>query len=72
MKKQLGIFLLVLLAAVGLSGAVAAQPMGPGSVPGHNYGHNTGHTTIIVIHGHHYYKHYYYFHHHLYWKWVLY
>ena len=74
MKKELGILLLALLAAVGISGAVAAQPMGHGNMHGPTYGHNMhGHNMYghHMMH-HHYYKHYYWRHHHRYWYWAMY
>ena len=64
MKKELGILILAIVAAIGFSGAAAAQPMGPGYMHGPTYGHH--------MYMHHYYKHYYYRHHHLYWYWDVY
>jgi len=54
MKKELGILLLALLATVGFSGAVAAQPFAPGYAGGPYYGpgfHHGG-TTVIIINRH--------------------
>ena len=64
MIKKLGILLLALIATVGLSSAVSAQPIaGPNYGPnyGSNYGHymgHGGHNTIIIINQRH--RHYYY------------
>ena len=74
MIKKLGILLLALIAAVGLSSAVSAQPIaGPNYGPnyGSNYGHymgHGGHNTIIVINRHRYFPPIYRFHyrHHFY------
>ena len=70
MIKKLGIFLLALIAVVGLSSAVSAQPIaGPNYGPnyGSNYGHymgHGGHNTIIIINRnrHHYFPPFYRFH----------
>ena len=70
MKKELGILLLALLAAVGLSGAVAAQPMGPGNMHMPTsvhpiYTHHIIHHHIIHHHMymHHIVRHHMYMHH---------
>ena len=73
MKKELGILLLALIAAVGFSGAAAAQPMGTMHGTTHvnpMYGHNMYGHHIIIVH-HHYYKHYYWKNHHRYWYWAM-
>ena len=78
MKKELGILLLVCIAAVGLSGAVAAQPMG--NMHGQNYIHQTNQHNMYghnmyghnMYRHHHHYKHYYWRHHHRYWYWAMY
>lgn len=66
MIKKLGILLLALIATVGLSSAVSAQPFtGPGYGPGTHYGPYGGHGghNIIVINRHRYfppfYRHFY-------------
>lgn len=67
MIKKLGILLLALIAVVGFSSAVSAQPIaGPNYGP--TYGHNMGygdHNTIIIInrHRHHFFPPFFRFHH---------
>jgi len=64
MIKKLGILLLALIAAVGLSSAVSAQPLvGPGygsTYGGHYIG--GGHNTVIIINRHRYFPPFYRFH----------
>ena len=47
MKKQIGILLLVFIAAVGLSSAVAAAPM-PGPAKGPTVGYGVHHSWIYI------------------------
>ena len=62
MKKQLGILLLAFIAAVGISGAIAAAPpmQGPGNMQGPMHGPSFGHYPG------HMYCHYVFMHHHMY------
>ena len=71
MKKQLGILLLVLLATVGTSGAVAAAPPMQGHMQGPMQGHMVGHMHGPMI-GHMHgpmigfmHCHFMWIHHHL-------
>lgn len=59
MIKKIGILLLAIIAVVGLSSAVSAQPVTTYGPQGPNYGQyigHGGHNTIIIINR---YRHYY-------------
>ena len=69
MIKKLGILLLAIIAVVGLSSAVSAQPVATYGPQGPGYGHymgHGGHNTIIIINRHRYFPPWWFMHRHRY------